>query len=474
MSTEYSKVLENDGLPDIVCATCEKDLKSALGLKQKCLESDVKLRSIIKTENLLKTIYDAPVISYKILYEEVIEHTPPEIETTYIVESQPTLIEEPNTAEVDQSKPTQIRDLLPTKTEQPEHTKIEEPQVSQVEDLKLFQIEESEPTRISEPDFAPIEHPLKQVEQTEVNQTQNKEDGKEGNQSFRCCGCEQIFQAKTKLLQHSKEAHERQRTSNSEKPFECSVCYKRYTTERGYKLHRKSVYQLKNHQCPSCGKRFSNRRVLDNHERTHTTLKPFPCSSCSKSFRSKSNLLSHLKLHSAIQERKKHVCDICDKGFSRKSYLKYHKNLLHSEETPFLCSFCPSKFKANANLRLHLRTHTQERPYSCDLCDKTFMYPTDKKRHVLQHSGMKPFKCQDCDKGFTRKTLLQKHRTNCHEDVPTGQANQDDEVLKKTTILTICTLDQHIAMLEAFYFHKNKTIITDYQESPSRRISVKK
>lgn len=450
------KVLENDGLPHTVCDRCEQDLKFALNLKRKCLESDEKLRLIVKTESLHRKIYEerveceTPVISYKILYEEVIEQTPPEIEATYILEVEPAKIEVPNINEVGQPESTQdeqsqsrgvIQETPPeietsyiveqggpqaeepntNEVGQPESVHTEQPQCRDRENLNLSLVKVPEPSQTTDQQPYPIEQ---STEQTQSNQILNSSNEKEPNEPFPCCGCEQAFQTKTELSEHSKAVHKPHRTWNSERPFECSVCYRRYTTHRGFKVHRKNVYQRKNHQCPSCGKRFINQRVLENHERTHTTLKPFPCNFCPKTFRSTSNLLSHVKLHSAIPEHTKHMCTICDKGFSRKSYLKYHNNLVHSEEMPFVCSLCPSKFKAKANLRLHLRTHTQERPYSCDICDKTFMYPTDKKRHVLQHSGLKPFKCQDCDKAFTRKTLLQKHRTNCHEDISPPQASK--------------------------------------------------
>lgn len=274
---------------------------------------------------------------------------------------------------------------------------------------------EFEATYITSTDVEP--NTLEQNDHNENCDATSANDEKVIDQLFRCCGCEQNFDTGPELLLHSKETHELLKTANPAKPFECNICYKRYTNAKGFKLHCKTAYQLKQHQCSSCGKRFINRALLENHERTHTLLKPFPCTICPKKFRSRSNLLAHLKLHSEVPEHTKHVCKICNKGFSRKSYLKHHDSLLHNEETPFACTFCPARFKAKANLRLHLRTHTQERPYACELCDKSFMYPTDKKRHMLQHTGQKPFKCKECEKGFTRKTLLHKHQISHRKDI---------------------------------------------------------
>ncbi|XP_053696125.1 RB-associated KRAB zinc finger protein-like [Sabethes cyaneus] len=88
--------------------------------------------------------------------------------------------------------------------------------------------------------------------------------------AVRCCGCEAVFENNDELVIHSKEFHEAQRTYNEERPFECLICYKRYISEKGLKLHRKGIYNIKQYQCAICGKRFSNTVNLTNHERSHS------------------------------------------------------------------------------------------------------------------------------------------------------------------------------------------------------------
>ncbi|XP_055639533.1 zinc finger protein OZF-like [Toxorhynchites rutilus septentrionalis] len=365
------QISENDGLPDVACCTCVAELQAAIKLKHKCLESDAALRILLdsnKTKNSINTtngIVGTAEISYHIVYEEIVE---------------------PFKQRVDISK-----GIAET------GCKI---------DLKELNDAPS--------DCVSRKHDCNSTKK--VISTSNDADVIVNSDSkYVCCGCDIAFENRELLLEHSKLTHENQKSLNEERPFECAICYKRYTSERGLKLHRRSALAFKHHQCAICGKRFGNRVILANHELTHTKEKPFACHVCPKSFGSQSNLLSHVKLHSSIPEHTKHVCHICKKGFSRKSYLKHHNALLHSENKPFACTLCPSKFKAKSNLRLHLRTHTQERPYSCELCNKSFMYPTDKKRHMIQHTGQKPFKCTDCDKEFTRKGVLLKHRA-CHEN----------------------------------------------------------
>lgn len=457
--------------------------------------NDVFFYNFVQYFSILASVYekntepDVPIISYKILYDQVIEHVPPDIETDYVVEVEASSleqvskseqgkvsveyinpqietvyanVEEPLTignacsssippetetdyiveVEVDESKNSRQRQKSTTSIKQ----EIATPYTKFYKSKEKFSSTSTTPeiaiTVKVEPDCMTTKNTSGPHEKAKSKDNRSKleersksskrkspdnkvaspaKDDKEIDLPFRCCGCECSFGSKPELLQHSKESHASQKTSNRERPFECAICYRRYTSARGFKIHRRNAYQLKQHQCSSCGKRFLHRALLENHERTHTSLKPFQCPSCPKTFRSKSNLLSHQKLHSEIPEHTKHVCKLCNKGFSRKSYLKHHNTLLHSQETPYQCTFCPNQFKAKANLRLHLRTHTQERPYSCELCDKSFMYPTDRKRHMLQHTGQKPFKCKECDKGFTRKTLLRKHQTVHQSGDATGE-----------------------------------------------------
>ncbi|XP_062545983.1 zinc finger protein 184-like isoform X2 [Armigeres subalbatus] len=461
------------GLPSVACSQCEAKLKSALKLKQQCIKSEERFRQMIQQECQFasyksNTDPDVPIISYKILYDEVVEHIPPNIETEYVVEVKVQSLEdatEPENEKVllecidpkDRSIPTHILNQFENNEFQPAVNNLEESSKELIEstiftgsDIALNEnhiVENSssgvEPSEIRIIDAVVPECMQKgeleqngqailgtgstkyevtymvdsEVESITLKQNEPHEKKVPVANSgqyipFRCCGCEQAFNTKPELQLHSKKIHESLKSTNPEKPFECNICYKRYTNVKGFNLHRRNAYQLKQHQCSSCGKRFINRALLENHERIHTSQKPFPCTICSKKFRSRSNLLAHQKLHSEVPEHTKHICQICNKGFSRKSYLKHHDSLLHSEETPFGCNFCPIRFKAKANLRLHLRTHTQERPYVCELCDKSFMYPTDRKRHMLQHTGQKPFKCKECDKGFTRKVLLHKHQAS--------------------------------------------------------------
>lgn len=106
---------------------------------------------------------------------------------------------------------------------------------------------------------------------------------------------------------------------------------------------------------------------------------------------------------------RRHLCNVCDKTFMRKSNLIDHLRL-HANVRPHECEVCKQTFVQIGNLRAHMRVHTKERPYKCTLCNKTYNQSGALKVHLRAHTNERNYKCSYCNKGFTNSSDRNKHQ----------------------------------------------------------------
>lgn len=69
-----------------------------------------------------------------------------------------------------------------------------------------------------------------------------------------------------------------------------------------------------------------------------------------------------------VQKRKSHKCTVCDRSFTKKSYLTRHHRT-HTGERPFECDECGACYKEKYQLTAHRLIHADGQ-HECWLCHK--------------------------------------------------------------------------------------------------------
>ena len=125
-----------------------------------------------------------------------------------------------------------------------------------------------------------------------------------------------------------------------------------------------SVHEnLRPHICPTCGKTFKLKQFLKNHLLIHenngeglsTTAKKkeYICEKCNKTFRDKSNLNCHIR---GVHEGERNlVCTYCGKAFFQPHDLKRHVEMKHERPNlrEYNCDICDKSYKTKEYLKLH-------------------------------------------------------------------------------------------------------------------------
>ncbi|KAK7904045.1 hypothetical protein WMY93_016652 [Mugilogobius chulae] len=119
----------------------------------------------------------------------------------------------------------------------------------------------------------------------------------------------------------------------------------------------------KKHICDICQKGFKNKHHLVEHRYIHTG-KPLVCDICGQGFIRKSKMEKHLKMHTGNDV---YPCDECGYKFSSQQRLGSHKIKMHTEQThkeSHKCKYCQRVFVHYPSLVMHMESHIKkEEPY---------------------------------------------------------------------------------------------------------------
>ncbi|XP_055542381.1 zinc finger protein OZF-like [Wyeomyia smithii] len=277
----------------------------------------------------------------------------------------------------------------------------------------------------------------------------------------RCCGCRKDFDSLDRLKQHSLADHTASRvTSDEAKPYECEICFKRYSNKTSLARHFRerfldrqirTIRRLATNQCCGCRQKFITKDQLMRHskqvhepDRLSKGSKQFECGICFNSYSSKEAFERH-KLGNTIDQL--YQCQQCSKTFVKRIMLRYHEQKyhngvvqdvigpyqctrcgktfmqhssltnhekVHDQSERFECSICQKHFFSKGNLQTHMKLHAspseqRDARYECEICLARFKTPNYLEVHARVHTGEKPYECKYCSKRFAHASGHKRH-----------------------------------------------------------------
>jgi KRAB domain-containing zinc finger protein len=187
-----------------------------------------------------------------------------------------------------------------------------------------------------------------------------------------------------------------------EKPYKCQSCLQSFQEERSVKKHKngkscnlKMTYPSLS-PCYFCGTVFTMHRILNGHMKTVHLKEGYKrCNLCCKYFYSYADLNRHISSVHWLERNYK--CQLCSKTFCSYTALNHHIQSVHTKEKHFKCYFCSKSFVNFGDLRRHTWIHTREKPLTCYFCRKDFSHPVCLSVHIGRiHTKESPFKCTQC------------------------------------------------------------------------------
>ncbi|XP_022114101.2 zinc finger protein 677 [Pieris rapae] len=183
--------------------------------------------------------------------------------------------------------------------------------------------------------------------------------------------CHQMFFSCCEYSAHIRDEHTRRR-----KGVKCQVCEKPLTASGNDQLP---------YICQFCAAGFERCMDLSDHvAKHHSKIKPYQCTVCNKRFTQQGGLVQHMRAHSGD---KPFNCTYCPKAFTQKSGLDQHLRI-HTKSKPYKCVICGKAFCQSVHLQQHMRTHTNVAPFQCIICQKRFKQSSHLNYHLKYHNPL--------------------------------------------------------------------------------------
>ncbi|XP_054738115.1 transcription factor grauzone [Anastrepha obliqua] len=196
----------------------------------------------------------------------------------------------------------------------------------------------------------------------------------------------------------------------------CDICASEQPTFSQLRKHMEKMHQCKGY-ATCCNKKFNKRALLVGHIEKHINPDCYRCESCDKTFADKQCMRNHFLIKHQPEEEKQYQCEHCPKRFARPYILEQHR-LIH-EERKHICEVCNRGFASYNWLGTHMKTmHSGYGATMCDVCAKVIRGRTAFARHQLEHSGivLPKVQCDKCGSWHKDKYSLQKHKRRHNDD----------------------------------------------------------
>ncbi|XP_055681650.1 zinc finger protein 12-like [Lutzomyia longipalpis] len=319
--------------PNKICLVCEDEMLRAYKFRQKCLETEEKLKDMVGGDE-------------KIEFVEPIEPTAAPVDD---------LEDDDGTAD-----DTMMEQYIQMKQESSNEQRIAVSQAGGITPKKLKETSSPGGEKIRCKhcriiflgmdafydhkcyDIAKVETP---VEPSKEGSGGDKNPKKIERRLFKCNECGQTFQMRSMILSHI-EKH------NKMKKYQCQYCNRRFYKAAIRKAHiyRHHFRKTLEFKCPQCPNEYNKGSELRQHiKEAHKEEITYQCDRCGKNFKSSSILTSHMKIHSD-----KVTCAQCGKELKNLRTLERHMEI-HSGQKNYVCPVCSRTFTCNFSVKNHVR-----------------------------------------------------------------------------------------------------------------------
>ncbi|GAB0091890.1 hypothetical protein DMENIID0001_067960 [Sergentomyia squamirostris] len=329
-----------DAFPGKVCTTCEYDFIHAYKFRERCLETEDKLKELLEDSNSGTNVEVIPeLFVVNVNEDESVDKT--NFPNEPLVEPEP----EPEPEGLP-AGPAKRDSITKHKFDNMEHLKNKvikcKKCLERVMGIELFKKHRCDRClRIKDMTIMNIavENPVRK----RGKYKKKEKPPKPKNKIFKCQKCPREFLCQSGLVYHN-DQHE------NYKRFICEYCGKGFmdwSTRRShiYRAHLKKKLFF----CHHCGNGYYKKYYLSLHmERTHLKS-DHQCEICGTKFSSFTSMRAHFRTH-----KKGGACDICGKVLKNAQTLKRHKES-HAGLKNYVCKVCDMAFTSNCSLKNHIR-----------------------------------------------------------------------------------------------------------------------